>query len=136
MVDTPSPEKTRRPGVEALFIGLADGNDWGLALPSIRLSPRVVEEVDSLGRPTSRIEVRTRIGYPLEITQLIDQLRLACQQNSTEWQYEALIQLAAALIIRAHEITLSDAVSLLEVGSDDLPRLVEAVLSVVTGGAR
>jgi hypothetical protein len=133
MVERPLPDRTRREGVEAFSIILADGNSWGLALPSLRLSPRVVEGVDSLGRPTATIRVATKLGYPLEISRLIDDLRAACEQEGAECQYESLIRLAAALVRRAHKIELADAAALLEMGVDQLRGLVEAVLSVVTG---
>jgi hypothetical protein len=133
MDERPNPDRTRREGVRVLSVALADGNHWGLAMPSIRLSPRVIEGVDSLGRPRATIRVATKFGYPLEIRRLIDDLRFACDQEEAERQYETLIRLAAALILRAHEINLADALCLLELGVDELPSLVEAVLSVVTG---
>jgi hypothetical protein len=128
-----SPDRTRREGVEAFSITLADGNRWGLALPSPRLRPVVVEGVDSLGRPTNSIDLVSEYGYPLEIRRLIDDLRSACDQGVAERQYECLIRLAAALIRRAHDIDLAVAASLLELGVDELPGVVEAILWVVTG---
>jgi hypothetical protein len=136
MDERPTPDRTRRQGVESLPIALADGNAWGLAMPSIRLSPRLIEGVDSLGRPHATIRVATSFGYPLEIRRLIDDLQFACEYEAAERQYETLIRLAAALILRAHEITLADALCLLELDVDDLPSLVQAVLSVVTGECR
>ena len=53
----PSPDPTRRAGVRAFPIRLADGQAWGLALPSVRLRPEVEPGVDSLGRPTETIRV-------------------------------------------------------------------------------
>src|SRR4051794_24212264 len=133
MDERPNPNRTRREGVDGFSIILADGNIWRLALPSPRLRPKVIKGVDSLGRPTQSIEVETEVGYPLEIRRLIGDLRSACELETAERQYETLIRLAAALICRAHEIDLGEAASLLELELDDLPRLVEAVLSVVTG---
>ena len=127
-----SPDRTRREGVGAFSITLADGNQWGLALPSPRLRPVVIDGVDSLGHPTSSIRLVSEYGYPLEIRRLIDDLRSACDREEAVRQYESLIQLAAALIRRAHDIDLAAAVSLLEVGVDELPGVVEAILSVVT----
>ena len=133
MDDRPTPDRTRREGIATFPITLADGNDWGLSLPSPRLRPLVVGGVDSLGRPTETIRVVTEFGYPVEIRRLVDDLRSACEQPAADRQYEALIRLTAALIRRAHDIDLTEAASLLELGVDDLPHLVEAVLSVVTG---
>jgi hypothetical protein len=134
MDERPTPDLTRRKNVEVSSITLADGGVWGLALPSLRLSPRVVEGVDSLGRPHSTIRVATKFEYPLEIRRFIDDLQFACEREAAEPQYETLIRLAAALIVRAHDITLAEALRLLELDVDHLPRLVEAVLSVVNGG--
>ena len=128
-----SPDRTRREGVEAFPITLADGQRWGLALPSPRLRPMVDSGVDPLGRPSNTIRLVSEYGYPLEIRRLIDDLRSACDQGAAEHQYESLIRLAAALIRRAYDVDLAVAASLLELGVDELLGLVEAVLSVVTG---
>ena len=128
-----SPDRTRRAGVEVCPILLADGNRWGFALPSPRLRPEVVEGVDGLGRPSWTIRLVSEFGYPLEIRRLIDDLRTVCDQGDPDRQFESLIRLAAALVCRAHDIDLSVAASLLEMGVDDLPGFVEAVLSVVSG---
>ena len=128
-----SPGRTRREGVGAFSITLADGHRWGLALPSPRIRPVVVEGVDPLGRPSSSIRLVSEYGYPLAIRRLIDDLRSACDQEAAERQYESLIRLAAALIRRAHDIDLTEAASLLELGVDELSGVVEAVLSVVSG---
>jgi hypothetical protein len=133
MDDQPTPDLTRREGVRAFPITLADGNDWGLALPSTRLRPRFEVGVDALGRSAEIIRVEAVFGYPLEIRRLVDALRSACEGDDEEPRYETLFRLAAALIRRAHDIDLPTAASLLELDVDNLPRLVEAVLSVVTG---
>ncbi len=133
MDDRPTPDRTRREGVEAFPIILADGNAWGLSLPSPRLRPRVLRGLDALGRPTEAICVSAEFGHPIAIRRLVDGLRSACEAGGADRQYEALILLAAALIRRAHDIDLEFAASLLELGVDELPRLVEAVLGVATG---
>jgi hypothetical protein len=127
------PDRTRREGVEACSILLADGNRWGFALPSPRLRPEVIEGVDALGRPSRTIRLISEFGYPLEIRRLIDDLRSACDQDEPERQFEALIRLAAALVCRAHDVDLRVAASLLEIGVGDLPGFVEVLLSVVSG---
>jgi hypothetical protein len=133
MDDRLDPILTRRTNVEVLLTTLADGNCWGLALPSSRLRPKVVHGVDILGRPTETIEVVAEFGYPLEIRRRIDDLRLACEQEPAEMQWEALIRLAAALLRRAHDIEPADAARLLELEVDDLAEFVETVLSTITG---
>ncbi len=128
-----SPDRSRRKGVEAFPIRLADGNRWGFALPSTRLRPEVVEGVDDLGRPSRTIRLISELGYPPAIRRLIEGLQSACDQGEPGQQFEALIRLAAELVCQAHDIDLGLAVSLLEMGVDELPQFVEAVLSVVSG---
>jgi hypothetical protein len=131
-----SPDRSRREGVDAFPILLADGNRWGFALPAPRLKPEVVDGVDGLGRPSRTIRLVSEFGYPPEIRKLIDELRAACDRDEPATQFEALIRLAAALICRAHDVDLEVAASLLEMGVDELPGFVEAVLSVVSGTPR
>ena len=126
-------DRSRRDGIDALSIPLADGNHWGLALPSTRLRPETIEGFDGLGRPSKTVRLSLGFGYPPEIRKLIQDLRSACEQAEPVRRYDALIRLAAALVRRAHEIDQESAMSLLEMGVDELPGLVEAVLSVVSG---
>ncbi len=133
MDERPTPDSTRRGGVRALPIALADGQLWGLALPSPRLRPRVERGVDALGRPTEEVRVAAEFGHPIEIRLLVADLRAACDGDREDRRYQALVRLAAALIRRAHDVDLATAASLLELDVDDLPGLVEAVLSAATG---
>jgi len=130
----PLPDRTRREGVRVAPIILADGRSWGLALPSLRLRPEVEAGVDLLGRPTETVRVAAEFGQPLEIRRLVAGLRSACEGADAGRRYEALFRLAVALIRRAHEITATEAATLLELDGDDLPGLVETVLAAVTGG--
>jgi len=129
----PTPEATRREGVRATPIVLADGQAWGFAIPAPRLRPEVVAGVDALGRPIEQVRVVAETGYPLEIRRLIDSLRDACERGPADLRYDALICLALALLRRAHDLDLADAAALLETSLDDLPTLVGMILSVVTG---
>jgi len=129
----PLPDRTRREGVRAYPITLADGRSWGLALPSLRLRPEVEAGVDALGRPTETIRLAAELGYPLEIRRLVADLRAACDGDEAARRYETLFRLAVALLRRAHDLSATEAATLLELGGDDLPGLVETVLAVVTG---
>jgi len=128
-----SPNSTRRDGVDAFPVTLADGNQWGLALPSPRLRPEVIETVDRLGRPSTSIRLISESGYPREIRRFIDELRSACDLGEPDQQFLAFFQLATALIRRAHDIDLKQAANLLEIGVNELPAFVDLVLSVVSG---
>ena len=70
MPDQTTPDLSRREGVSARLIRLADGNDWGFSRPTIRLIPKVITELDRLGRPVERITVEIAFGYPLGVQQL------------------------------------------------------------------
>jgi hypothetical protein len=132
MITPPSPERTRREGVEVAPVRLADGQAWGLALPSLRWKPEVVERIDPLGRPTRSIRLVPGSDYPLEIRRLVAELRSACKRGRPRRRYEAFIALASALVRRAHDIDRSEAIALLELEDQELPGLVEAVLAVVS----
>lgn len=132
MPDRPTPDHTRREGVPARPVRLADGLDWGFARPTVRLTPEVVTETDRLGRPVERVTVRVGFGYPPAVRGWIDGLQSACEGGNVPRQYEAFFGLAAALLRRAHEVSLADACDLLAVDACDLPRLVREVMSVVS----
>jgi hypothetical protein len=136
MSQRPTPEATRRDGVPCRLIRLADGHDWGFALPSVRLKPRVKLGPDDLGRLTERICVDACYGQPPEVESLYRSVRAASESGSVEEQYTAFFTLAAALLRRAHEIGLDDACELLAVPCERLPDLVRAVMEVASSGER
>ncbi len=135
----PSPELTRLASVPALLTLLADGQLWGLALPTPRYRPEVVPGVDSLGRPIETIQATARTGYPLAIERLVANLRTACLTGagpeSESRRFSALMALAVALLRRAHDLTLPAAVALLDLDGEGLARLVDAVLTTVAGAS-
>jgi hypothetical protein len=136
MSQRPTPEATRRDGVPCRLIQLADGHQWGFALPSIRLRPRVMVGPDVLGRPTECICVDACHSQPPEVESLYHSVQAASENGSTEEQYTAFFTLAAALLRRAHEIDLDDACELLAVPCERLPDLVRAVMEVASSGER
>ena len=135
----PSPDETRRASVPARIIVLADGQPWGLALPTPRYRPEIVAGVDELGRPTETIRLLGWTGYPLSIQRLVDELRSACRAEVNpeveveDRRFDALMALAVALLRRAHDLTPLEAVKLLDFDGDGLLRLVDAVLATVAG---
>jgi hypothetical protein len=131
-----APDSTRREGIPAHPIRLADENDWGFARPTVRLTPRVVTDPDRLGRPVERVGVSVGFGYPLEIQRMISGVRSACERGSVPEQYEAFFSLAACLLRRAHEISLATVCELLSVSEHELPRLVREVMAVVSEADR
>lgn len=132
-----SPDQTRHASVPARTIPLADGQHWGLALPTPRYRPEIVSGVDELGRPTETIRLVGWIGYPLPIGRLVDDLRSACRAEvspeAAGRRFDALMALAVALLRRAHGLTLLEASALLDLDADGLFRLVDAVLATVAG---
>lgn len=132
MTTPPCPERTRREGVEAAPVRLADGRAWGLALPSPRWRPEVVQGIDALGRPTLSIQLVPGAAYSLEIRRHIAELRSACDREGPRRRYEAFLDLASVLIRRAHGIDRSQAAALLELEDEELPGLVETVLTVIS----
>ena len=130
-----SPEATRFAAIPARMILLADGQSWGLALPTPRYRPEVVAGIDSLRRPVETIRLVTRTGYPAPLERLIADLRAACldpdHRIADTRRFETLMALAVALLRRAHDLTLPAAVALLDLDDAGLARLVDVVLDVV-----
>lgn len=135
MIDRPSPESTRREGAPFSPVVLADGLVWGLALPTVRYWPKVVEVVDELGEEEERLVVVVGFGHPVEITAAAERLEASRRQGgAAEKTGEAFFSLAVALLRRAHEIDEKTAHWLLEVPDDALPALARAVMAVVREG--
>jgi hypothetical protein len=132
MTARPTPESTRREGVPSRPVRLADGRDWGLSLPTVRLTPRLEVRPDEFGRPVERVTVDLGFGYPAEIQRLLDRVGAACEGGTASDQYTAFFSLAASLLRRAHDVSLVTACDLLAVPEDELPRLVGAVMAVVS----
>jgi hypothetical protein len=134
MSDSPTPDSTRRGGVPARPIRLADGNDWAFATPTVRLIPRVETHPDLFGRSIEKIVVDLDFGYPPAIQSLLDVMWSNWEVEPVSSQYEAFFSLAGALLLRAHEISFSTACELLTLPDHELSRLVGEVLAVVAGG--
>jgi hypothetical protein len=133
MTDLPTPESTRREGVPARPVRLADGREWGFSLPTPLLAPRVEVLPDEFGRPVERISADVGFGYPAEVRRLLERLISVCEAGRIPEQYSAFFSLAASLLRRAHDVSLTTACELLAVPEDELPRLVSAVMEIVAG---
>ena len=134
---SPSPAASSRAAVAARGVILADGRTWGLALPGPRYRPAVATRLDDLGRPVRSVRVAARLGYPRAVEILIDRLRLACgagpDHDGEHQRFAALMDLAVALLTRAHDLTPDQAGALLDLDRDGLARLVDAVLAALAG---
>jgi len=131
-----TPDSTRRDGVPARPIRLADGAEWGLALPTVRITPKVVAEFDSLRRPMERVTVELGFGHPPGVRRLIECLKVSCQRGTVAQQYGAFFGLAAELLCRAHEISMETACELLSVSDAELPQFVRVVMAVASEADR
>jgi hypothetical protein len=132
MCEHPTPESSRRDGVPACAIRLADGNDWSFAKPTVRLTPRVEIQPDRFGRPVERTIVELAFGYPPSIQRRLDDLRSSWDYESLSSQYETFFSLAGSLLLRAHDISLSTAYELLAVSDNELARLVGQIIALVS----
>jgi hypothetical protein len=133
MQDLPSPEQTRHTDIPAQPIRLSDGNEWGFALPSLKLIPVVINESDDLGRQRETIKLQMAYGYPLDVRRLWDDLQHALEGGPPARQHEAFFMLAVSLLRRAHSLDLSTAAALLAVDVTDLPRLARAIMATAVG---
>ena len=131
MTPPPTPEGTRRADVPARPIVLADGRAWGFARPSARLKPAITAGTDRAGRPAESVAVRVVVEYPLEVRRRLDAVRSALA-GSDAGRIEAIFELAAALLRRAHDVDPATAAALLDLG-DDLPRFATELLAVASG---
>lgn len=127
-----TPDLTRRDGVPAHPIRLADGAEWGLALPTVRITPKVITEVDSLGRPVDRVTVEVGFGHPPGVRRLIECLKFSCERGTVAQQYAALFALAAEFLCRAHDVSMEAACELLSVSDAELPPFVRVVMAVAS----
>ena len=130
----PTPEETRDGDVPAVEVELADGRAWGLALPGPRLHPVTRREVDSFGRPRVRIDLVTRVGYPLEARRLWDEVVAALLHKDARPR-DAFRRLTIALLRMAHDVDLEEAEALLDPGRIDLGRLAETFIPAAFGDA-
>ena len=136
MVGRPTPQSTRREGIPSQSFRLADCELWGFARPTIRLSPKVVKSLDVMGRPRERICVELGFGYPYEIERLIENVRVSHEHGSTKEQYDAFFELAVRLLRRCHDLSQEFACEVLTVSEEELPLLVEVVMSLVSESER
>lgn len=127
------PESTRLPGVPSIEVVLADRRAWGLARPRPLPCPRVIDEVDRFGRRRARVELTTRVGYPLHIRRLRDAV-LAGRGAAGGRQAEAFRRLLVALLREAHDIDQARAEGLIDPARVDLARIARAVVPEVFGG--
>jgi hypothetical protein len=132
MTEIPIPDRTRRAGIPFDSVRLADGRLWGLARPTTRLVPIIVEDGSEAGRIALSISIHVAFGYPLEISRLVDALCIASRGDSAPAQYQAFCSLSIALLQRVHDIEKTTASELLSLDSDALPGLVRDILAIVS----
>ena len=136
MAERPTPQSTRREGIPSQSIRLADCELWGFARPTIRLSPKVVNSLDVMGRPRERICVELGFGYPCKIDRLIQNVRASHEHGSTKEQYDAFFELAVGLLRRCHDLSQEFACEVLTVSEEEVPILVEVVMSLICESER
>lgn len=124
---------TRRDGVAVIEVVLADGDAWGLALPTPRRYPIVIRETDRFGRPLVRIEIGTAIGYRLEIRREWEAVVTACRDGLADGESVAFRRLVASLILAAHDVDRPTAEALLDPRRVDLGRIAGVLIPAAFG---
>ena len=124
---------TRREGIPILEVVLADGNTWGLALPTHRRRPVLISDLDDFGRPLLQVEVQTRLGYRLEIHRLWELVLAACRDGSADEQTSAFRHLVVVLLLTAHAIDRTLAEALVDSHRVDLGRIARALIPTAFG---
>jgi hypothetical protein len=133
MASTSSPGRERRTDVASLDVELADGNQWGLALPGPRLYPLVRCELDEFGGSLVRIELVRRVGYPLNVRRVWDEVVLASEGDDEARIADAFRRLILSLLHAVHDVPVSEAESLLNRKGVDLGRIARALIPVALG---
>ncbi len=126
--------RTRRAGVTAIEVELANGQSWGFALPGPQPYPLLRREEDAFGRPQLRFEQETRVGYPLAVRRLKSSLLLACRDDRHGPTSGSFTRLGIALLRMTHDIDQELAEELLNPACVDLARVARRVIPAVFEG--
>lgn len=126
----PNPQSTCRMGIDSRQILLADGRYWGFALASARISP-IFETL----KPGTRFEaiaisLRSRVVHSHQVGHYQTLLKSELNEASSSKLWALFFTMASCLLQEAHEVDLEVCKTLLRVEEEELPRLVQQVLSV------
>jgi hypothetical protein len=124
------PQSTCRMGIDSRQILLADGRYWGFALVSTRLSP-IFETL----KPGTRFEaiatsIKSRVGHSHQVELYQTLIKSKFNEASSLELWALFFTMASCLLQEAHEVDLEVCKTLLRVEHEELPRLVQQVLSV------
>jgi hypothetical protein len=129
-----TPEVTRNDKQGMPFM-LADRQVWNLAVPTIRLRPKVVMEPDERPGfpPTETIEIESRWDYPPRVREKVQELIEAVQSDKEEIAFATILNAAVPLVKLCHEITTEEALSLFEMTPEEMEDLAIGMLRMFRG---
>jgi hypothetical protein len=127
--EIPTPEATRRPGVEGYPVKLADGRTWDLARPRLYFRPRFTP-VEGSDKPSCELEERW--DYPHPARRHV-KLMLDHYNHSESFPLAVVIEPALELVMLAHDITAEQAVELFDLDRDQVEDLGVAMLRMFRG---
>jgi hypothetical protein len=122
---------TRRPGVAARPVRLADGRDWGFVLPSIRLSPVFYDATDDSGRTITAVAPRIERTLPPAVQTRLSALLAVADERAPDALLRAFLSLVAELLLASHDIDPETALALLDFDPREFPRIVDETLSTI-----
>lgn len=128
-----SPESTRRPGLIARPVRLADGRDWGFVAPTVRLVPVFQRGTDEAGRPVIAASPRVEAALQPAIQARMDAVSVALDAGVRDDLLRSFLALVAELLLSCHDLDPEVAVALLDLDPREFPRLIDEALAAVGG---
>lgn len=130
-----TPEETAREGVAAWPIRLADGRDWGFAMPAVWLYPVFGPPAAEGGPPT--VKTARGAGYREPVKSALEAFAASVEKDEStghhSFDYDAFFGVAAALLAAAHDLDPGQVGALLTIAPADMPEFAAEVMRVITG---
>lgn len=124
------PQFTRRLGVDAKLILLADGQYWGFALATTRLSPIFYTHKLGSDSEESPIGVKSRVRHSYQVERYITLIRDEINTATSSKLWAIFFTMASCLLQESHDVDLVVCKSLLGVEEKELSRLVREILGL------
>lgn len=120
-----TPEATRFTEVDGIPFRLGDGREWFLATPTARLRPRIVDG--------QAVGIESRFGYPMGVQEKVDSLSEMIYGESRVIPFEGIFDAALALLRRCHNLTVEQALGLLEMSPEEAESLILGMVRMFRG---
>lgn len=129
-----SPDATRIGRVKGRPFRLADGREWLLASPDVRVRPKFtrVEPINGVEQqPTCTIE--TRVGYPMHVERKVQALLDRINEGAEIIGFAEVVDPAFALLRMCHNVTPEQALPLFELSGDEVEDVAVGIIRMLRG---